>query len=423
MIRIDDKYYDGALLRAMSERAALALGVADRTGLSYALCLSDPAEFLASFFAIRDAGASVLPIHPKTPRVAARRLANGVDCHRLICDGFVIEHLEGGATGPGRLLQTTSGTTGEPKLIARTWAEIDREIESYVSSFRAPEDMTPVIACPITHSYGLICGLLVALRRGQVPHLLGTGNPKFLIARLRETHRPLLYSSPAMLHTIARLLPAGETIFAAMTSGTLLPESWFATIRARTTHFFQQYGCSEAGCIAINPDLAAADEMGRPLPHLAIEAGTADAPREIVLRAGEREIHTADLGYLKTDGTLVFVARLDDTINVSGLNVYPREVEDVVMAMPGVTDAVAFRRLDPFAGERVALAFSAEHAIAPASLREWCAQNLAAHQVPMDTVRVACVPRQANGKINRREIARLYAEGRLDDRPVAGATA
>ncbi|ABD09080.1 AMP-dependent synthetase and ligase [Rhodopseudomonas palustris HaA2] len=423
MIRIDDRHYDGALLRAMSERAALALRIADGAGLSYALCLSDPAEFLTSFFAIRDAGASVIPIHPSTPRAAARRLANSVGCHRLICDGFVIEHLEGGAAGPGRLLQTTSGTTGEPKRIARSWAEIDREIDSYVSSFREPQDMAPVIACPVTHSYGLICGLLVALRRGQVPHLLSTGNPKFLIARLRETHRPLLYSSPAMLHTIARLLPAGETIFAAMTSGTLLPDSWFATIRARTTHFFQQYGCSEAGCIAINPDLTAADEMGYPLPHHSLDTGTMDAPREIVLRAGEREIRTADLGYLKADGRLVFVARLDDTINVSGLNVYPREVEDVVMAMPGVTDAVAFRKLDPFAGERVALAFSAEHVVAPASLREWCAQNLAAHQVPIEAVRVAQVPRQANGKINRREIARLYAEGRLDERPAAEATA
>lgn len=311
-------------------------------------------------------------------------------------------------------MQTTSGTTGEPKRVARTWAEIDREIESYVSAFREPESMTPLVACPVTHSYGLICGVLVALRRGQSPHVLNTANPRYVIARLRETRQPLLYSSPAMLHTISRLLPGGETIFAAMTSGTLLPDPWFASIRARTTHLFQQYGCSEAGCVAINPDLATPDEMGIPLPHLGVETGGEGAPREIVVRAGDREIHTRDLGYLTGTGTLVFVARLDDTINVSGINVYPREVEDVVMAMPGVTDAVAFRRVDPSAGERVALAFCAEHAIAPASLREWCMQNLAVHQVPMEAVRLACVPRQANGKINRREIAALYAEGRLE---------
>src|SRR5690606_36485080 len=140
-IRIDDTFYDQARMQAMSERAALAVGIADQPGLSYAVCLSDTAEFLALFFALRSAGASVLPIRPSTPRAAARRLAVSVGCHRLVCDGFAVEELEGGAAGPGLLLQTTSGTTGEPKRVARTWAEIDREIESYVSAFREPESM------------------------------------------------------------------------------------------------------------------------------------------------------------------------------------------------------------------------------------------------------------------------------------------
>lgn len=413
MIQVGDKFYDQALLQAMGARSAEAVGLNDRSKLSFAVCLSEPAEFLALLLAIRDAGASVLPIHPSTPRAAARRLAIDLGCHRLVTDGLAIEDLGGEGPGPGGLLQTTSGTTGEPKRVARSWAEIDREIDSYVATFVAPQDMTPLIACPITHSYGLICGVLVALRRGQVPHILGTANPKYLIARLRQTRQPLLYSSPAMLHAIARLLPAGEMIHAAMTSGTLLPDQWLMTIRARTTHLFQQYGCSEAGCVAINPNLAASGDMGVPLPHLRVEAGDTDQPREIVLHVGDRAIRTADLGYTKADGTLVFVGRLDDTINVSGLNVYPKEVEDVVMAMPGVTDAVVFRRLDSLAGERVAVAFSAEYSIAQADLRDWCIKNLAPHQVPMETVRLPRLPRQANGKINRREIAALHAEGRL----------
>ncbi|PYF05562.1 fatty-acyl-CoA synthase [Rhodopseudomonas faecalis] len=414
MIQVGDSFYDQAQLNAMGARAAEAVGLNDRSKLSFAVCLSDPAEFLALLLAIRDADASVLPIHPSTPRAAARRLAINLGCHRLVTDDFSIDDLGGEGPSPGGLLQTTSGTTGEPKRIVRSWAEIDREIDSYVTTFAGPQDMTPLVACPITHSYGLICGVLVSLRRSQIPHILGTANPKYLIARLRQTRRPLLYSSPAMLHAIARLLPEGEMIHAAMTSGTLLPDQWLMTIRARTTHLFQQYGCSEAGCVAINPNLSASGDMGVPLPHLRVEAGDADKPREIVVYVGERAIRTADLGYTRADGTLVFVARLDDTINVSGLNVYPKEVEDVVMAMPGVTDAVVFRLQDSLAGERVAVAFSAEHSIAPAALRNWCIKNLAAHQVPMETVRLARLPRQANGKISRREIASLYAAGRLE---------
>ncbi|TIP69128.1 MAG: acyl-CoA synthetase, partial [Mesorhizobium sp.] len=95
-------------------------------------------------------------------------------------------------------------------------------------------------------------------------------------------------------------------------------------------------------------------------------------------------------------------------INVSGLNVYPKEVEDVVMTFAGIGDAVVFRKQDSFAGERVALLFSAEHAVDRAQLRQWCAERLAAHQMPTEIVQVERIPRQANGKISRRDVAVRY---------------
>lgn len=66
MIQVGNKFYDQALLQAMGARAGEAVGLHDRSKLSFAVCLSDPAEFLALLLAIRDAGASVLPIHPST---------------------------------------------------------------------------------------------------------------------------------------------------------------------------------------------------------------------------------------------------------------------------------------------------------------------------------------------------------------------
>jgi acyl-coenzyme A synthetase/AMP-(fatty) acid ligase len=211
----------------------------------------------------------------------------------------------------------------------------------------------------------------------------------------------LLYSSPAVLLTLARLMPEGERLHAAMTSGTVLPEPWFARIRARTTQLFQQYGCSETGCIAVNPDVTDAADMGFVLPHHSVAcSNSAVAPSEMIVSGPNGDIATRDLGYYRPDGMLVFVSRLDDTINVSGLNVYPREVEDVVMSMPSVTDAVAFRKADTLAGEGPAV-------------RQWCAQNLASHQLPMEIVQVDAIPRQANGKISRREVAAQHAAGQF----------
>lgn len=424
MIRIDDRLYDEAYFSTRSAELAAEIGLGAQDTGRYAVCFPETVDWLGLFFAIRKAGASVLPIHPGTPYPAARKLAIGAGCDRLFYNSLTAEALEPSdlLSPEGTLLQMSSGTTGAPKCVARSWTEIDAEIESYVATFREPEDMTPVIACPTTHSYGLICGILVALKRGQTPVIVNTANPKYLLKVLRETERPLLYSSPAILHTLARLMPAGEQIHATMTSGTLLPDPWFADIRAKSRFMFQQYGCSESGCIAINPDVTSAGDMGFVLPHLIAATGNnAEDAGEIVVSNGDgAPIHTRDLGYRRADGMLVFVSRLDDMINVSGLNVYPKDVEDAVMAMPAVTDAVAFRKADRFAGERVALLFSAEAPVAPQAVREWCSRHLASHQLPMEILQIDAVPRQANGKISRRHVAARHLAGEFN-KPIAGA--
>jgi 3,4-dihydroxybenzoate---[aryl-carrier protein] ligase len=415
MIRIGDRLYDKAFFGARSTELAKLAGIDNKRPGRYAVCFNDTTEWLALFIAIRDAGASVLPIHPATPYAAARRLALHAGCERLLYNSLDGELLSDppAVDQPGQLLQMSSGTTGSPKLISRSWASIRIEIENYVGTFRASDGMTPIVACPTTHSYGLICGILAGIYRGVVPVIVDTTNPKHVLKVLRETERPVLYTSPAILNMLAQLSPSGETIHAAMTSGTVLPEPWFERIRAKCDQLFQQYGCSEAGCVAINPDLTAANDMGYILPHAAAETGDSlETASEIVLRKNDGSvIGTSDLGYLRADGMLVFVSRMDDMINVAGLNVYPGDVEDAATAMASVTDAVAFRKTDHFAGERVALLFSAKEPISLGEIREWLGRHLASHQLPMEMVQVAEVPRQANGKINRREIAERHAAG------------
>jgi acyl-CoA synthetase (AMP-forming)/AMP-acid ligase II len=427
MIRISGQSFDSSFFDDKGKELVASLGL-QKSG-RYAVCFESTSEWLALFFAIQKLGASVLPLHPSTPINQAVELAKRAGCSELFFNSLTPQTLEVSQPfGPreGCLIQMSSGTTGAAKCISRSWAEIDREIESYVSTFTQPDDMQPIIACPVTHSYGLICGLLVSLKRGQEPHVLETGNPKHILSVLRETECPLIYTSPAVLHILVQLLPKGETLFAAMTSGTLLPEPWFAKIRDKTKHLFQQYGCSEAGCVAINPDLQSAGEMGFALPHVQLGAGKSlEEAGDITIRTKEgAQISTRDLGYLRADGMLVFVSRLDDMINVAGLNVYPKDVEDVVMQRAGVLDAVVFRRKDVFSGERPALLFSLGDGgnVTPAELRDWCAKHLSAHQVPMTIQQVAQIPRQANGKISRRAVSEAFANGELQPLNVKGAS-
>lgn len=391
----------------------------------YAVCSESITDWLSLFFVVQKIGASVLPLHPSTPLPQAMELARRAGCQTLYFDSFEGRVVETDVvqSGEGCLIQMSSGTTGAAKCISRTWAEIEREVESYVGAFTQPNDMQPIIACPVTHSYGLICGLLVALRRGQEPHIVETGNPKHLLTVINQTERSLLYTSPAILNVLAQLLPKDKQLFAAMTSGTLLPEPWFAKIREKTKHLFQQYGCSEAGCVAINPDLQNASDMGFALPHIRLNAGLSleQASDIAITTQSGVEISTRDLGYVRRDGMLVFVSRLDDMINVAGLNVYPKDVEDVVMRLPGVTDAVVFRRKDAFSGERPAVLFSGRGDLTSARIRDWCAQHLAAHQVPMTIQQIAEIPRQANGKISRRAVSEAFANGELLTQTLEGA--
>lgn len=380
-------------------------------GRRLAVCLPDPAEWIALCLYLRDRGASIAPIHPSTPLEAARRLATRLGCHALLfgrvesAEAVVDREPDAEAA----LVQLSSGTTGEPKAITRTWASVDREVESYVGQFAEAATMTPLVACPVTHSYGLICGVLAALRRGAVPVIVTSVNPKYTIRRALACERSLLYGSPTLLNVIVRLLAEGDTLHAVMTSGAPLRKACFDELQRRSRYVFQQYGCSEVGCVTLNTDAREANELGVPLGHLRVTAGTRpEAAQEICVHVDQRVVATRDLGYFGERG-LCFVSRLDDTINVAGVNVYPDEVEEIILGFAGIEEAIVYKRADPYAGERVCLQFTACEEVDTGALRQWCATRLSPFQVPLELRQVDAIARLPNGKLNRRSLAEAQA--------------
>lgn len=384
--------------------------------LRLAVCLTDSFQWLALCLHLKSVGGAVLPIHPSTPLAAARDLATRADCSYLLYSkGHTVEcsPLNAPATPPamgGELIQMSSGTTGRPKTIVRRWPDIDRELDSYVGHFPEADGLTPIVACPVTHSYGLICGVLAGLQRGAVPHVVTNLNPRFILGVLRESRTHLLYASPTLIALLVRMLPPEQALHTVMVSGATLPAALLTTLQQRSRRVCQQYGCSEAGCVALTSEVDHAGHMGQPLSHLRVTAGTdASAPNEILVTpvgTDSRVIHTRDLGYLGTEGELNFLARMDDTINVAGINVYPSDVEDVFLRHGDITDAVAYKRLDAYAGERVCLNFVASHELDTEVLRQWCRDQLAPHQVPVFLEQVERIPRMPNGKVSRRQLGR-----------------
>lgn len=123
--------------------------------------------------------------------------------------------------------------------------------------------------------------------------------------------------------------------------------------------------------------------------------------------------HMGDAFRRLPDGTLDFVDRIKYMIKSGGENVYPAEVERVLLQQPGVLEAAVVRRKDPTWGEvPVAFVAATSEAITADALRELCRGELARYKVPKEIhlVPLEFMPRNTTGKVSRPELERLATE-------------
>jgi acyl-CoA synthetase (AMP-forming)/AMP-acid ligase II len=117
-------------------------------------------------------------------------------------------------------------------------------------------------------------------------------------------------------------------------------------------------------------------------------------------------LDTGDLGYLDDEGYLFLAGRSDDVINRGGEKIYPREIEEILLAQPGVRSAAVIGAADEVLGERP-VAYVVPHGDAVAAeiealLREVCAERLPRHKQPSEFWLVNEMPLGPTGKISRR---------------------
>jgi 3,4-dihydroxybenzoate---[aryl-carrier protein] ligase len=405
MFFVDDQYYTMDDLEKQYALFESISYIRECKNRRLAVCISDAFQWLSLCLYIRREGGSVVPLHPLTPKDGAMRIASSAGSHLLLFQSIdnLIELSTHKNKQEGVLVQMSSGTTGAPKCIERTWESVEEEIKSYVATLPVDSSTTSVVACPITHSYGLISGVLACIGRGAEPIVLTNMNPKYILKKLQEHPNHILYAAPVMLHTLSRLLPVNQKLNAVMTSGTIIPANWLKALRSVSNKVLQQYGCSEAGCVTIHPDVHESKEIGYPLPHVKVEAGSMTNPGEIIIHTSKHSIYTKDLGYMK-DGIVSFLSRMDDMINVAGLNVYPQEVENILMSEPRIVEAVVYKKQNNLSGERVCAQYVSTEPIEESELRDWCRQHLAPHQIPMEIIHVDEIEKLPNGKISRKKL-------------------
>lgn len=337
-------------------------------------------------------------------------------------------------TAHGRLIILTSGTTGTPKGAPRNEAGVDAAV-SLLSRMPLKAGWRTHIAAPLFHTWGL-AHMLLAMLLGSTLVLRRRFDPETALAAVVEERCESFIVIPVMLQRIlalpARRLAAYDLshVKVVAASGSAMPGDlaleWMDTFG---DHLYNIYGSTEVAyaSIAGPKDLRAAPtSAGKPPWGTTVRIVDADGnevPRGVSGRifvgnsllfegytgGGGKELldglmSSGDVGRFGSDGRLYVEGRDDEMIVSGGENVFPKEVEDCLARHPLVVEAAAVGVDDADFGKRLRAFVVTTQSVPDEELKEWVRENLARFKVPREIVVLEELPRNATGKVLKREL-------------------
>ncbi len=353
------------------------------------------------------------------------------------------------AIGPDdvAVLQYTGGTTGVSKgatLLHRNLIANVLQSEAWndpaMKQIPADEQTTSVCALPLYHIFAFTVNMMLSLRNGGKTILIP--NPRDLPAVLKELSKHRFHSFPAVNTLFNGLAnhPDFNTVdwshLKVSVGGGMAVQSAVAKLWLEKTGcpICEGYGLSETSPSAsCNPvtSKAFSGTIGVPIPSTYIKILDDDGnevplgqPGEIAIKgpqvmAGywQRPDETAkvmtadgyfksgDIGVMDERGYTKIVDRKKDMILVSGFNVYPNEIEDVVASMPGVLEVAAVGMPDEKMGEAVKLVLvKKDPTLTEDDVRRFCHDNLTGYKRPRTIEFRDALPKPPVGKVLRREL-------------------
>jgi len=350
----------------------------------------------------------------------------------------------GGSRPAGGIFLCTSGTTGTPKGILLREEQLAHVASSVVEAHRLGRGDRGYCSLPLFHVNAEVVGVLATLRAGAYLALDRKFSRRGFWPVIRERGITWINAVPAIISILAMEPPADRPAalrFVRSASAPLPLASLQRFEAALGVPVVETYGMTEAASmITANPVDGPRKQgsAGRPAGSqvkIELPDGGSAAPGEVgrvrirgagVIAAydsGGRPgvidadgwLDTSDLGYLDADGYLFLVGRADDVINRGGEKIYPREIEEILLAQPGVRSAAVVGAADVVLGERPVAyvvtdaATAAAEVEVEAALREVCATRLPRHKQPSEFCLVTEMPLGPTGKISRRQLKDLVS--------------
>ncbi|HKQ95560.1 MAG TPA: AMP-binding protein, partial [Aestuariivirgaceae bacterium] len=336
----------------------------------------------------------------------------------------------------------TSGTTGPAKGAMITHGNLSSNARALLGAWAFEPGDVLIHGLPLFHVHGLYVALntaflngspLIWLPRFDAPALVGLLAQATLFMGV-PTHYTRLLAEPGLDSRACRAM----RLFVSG-SAPLLPETHVA-FRERTGHaILERYGMTETGMIASNPYRGdrRPGTVGFALPGIAVRIADADGrepprgePGVIEVKGpnvcrgywrkpertaedfrGDGYFITGDVGVMDGEGRVAILGRTRDLIITGGLNVYPREVEAALDALPGVVESAVVGVPHPDFGEGVVAAVVAgEGPVDEAAIIAALAESLAGFKLPKRVFRVADLPRNAMGKVEKAKLRERFAD-------------
>jgi malonyl-CoA/methylmalonyl-CoA synthetase len=332
------------------------------------------------------------------------------------------------------LLVYTSGTTGRSKGAVLTHNNLLANAVTLAFAWQITADDRFLCALPLFHVHGLGNGVMTWLVSGCRMRLVERFEAGRAAAWFREFSPTLFFGVPTMYVRLlevpdetARAIGAGMRLF--VSGSAPLPSLVLEAFQSRFGHtILERYGMSETLMICSNPYVGERrpGSVGLPLPGVSLRIADATGENCEAGAVGEVRVkgpsvcrgywrrpdadvdafvdgwfRTGDLAERSHDGYITLRGRSTDLIIAGGFNIYPREIEEVLLEQPGVREAVVVGAPDAARGEIPIAYVVSDRPLDPVALDAACRAQLASFKVPRAFVPVDALPRTTLGKIQR----------------------